>query len=61
MGEFEEFAEALLDQLSVEINEEKVIAELSSKIKEDSSFDVKFFLIRGNFSRNFSTNGRKIK
>ena len=42
MGEFEEFAEALLDQLSVEINEEKVIAELSSKIKEDSSFNVKF-------------------
>ncbi len=42
MGELEEFAEALLDQLAVEINEEKVIAELSSKIKEDSSFNVKF-------------------
>ncbi len=42
MGELEEFAEALLDQLSVEINEEKVISELSSKIKEDSSFNVKF-------------------
>ncbi len=42
MGELEEFAEALLDQLSVEINEEKVITELSSKINEDSSFNVKF-------------------
>ncbi|KAG0510964.1 MAG: hypothetical protein NPMRD1_410010, partial [Nitrosopumilales archaeon] len=35
MGELEEFAEALLDQLSVEINEETEIAELSDKIKED--------------------------
>lgn len=42
MGELEEFAEALLDQLSVEINEEKEIAELFLKIKEDSDFDVKF-------------------
>ena len=42
MGELEEFAEALLDQLSVEINEEKVITELSTKINEDSSFNVKF-------------------
>ena len=30
MGEHEEFAEALLDQLSVEINEEKEILELSA-------------------------------
>lgn len=42
MGELEEFAEALLDQLSVEINEENDISELSSKINEDSSFGVKF-------------------
>jgi len=42
MGELEEFAEALLDQLSVEINEEKEISELSSKINEDTSFSVKF-------------------
>ena len=42
MGELEEFAEALLDQLAVEINEEKIISELSSKINEDSSFNVKF-------------------
>ena len=32
MGEFEEFAEALLDQISVEIDEEKEIAKLSEKI-----------------------------
>ena len=42
MGEFEEFAEALLNQLGVEINEEKEIAELASKIAEDNSFTVKF-------------------
>jgi len=42
MGELEEFAEALLAQLSVEINEEKEIAELFSKINEDVSFTVKF-------------------
>lgn len=42
MGEFEEFAEALMGQLEVELNEEKEIAELSSKIKEDNLFTLKF-------------------
>ena len=42
MSEFDEFAEALMGQLSVEIDEEKVIAELAKKIKEDRSFTVKF-------------------
>jgi hypothetical protein len=42
MGEFEEFGEALLAQLSVEINEEKEISDLFSKINEDASFSVKF-------------------
>jgi hypothetical protein len=42
MGELEEFAEALLAQLSVEINEEKEIAELVEKISEDTSFNIKF-------------------
>lgn len=42
MPELEEFAEALLGQLSVELNEEKQIADLHSKINEDSSFSVKF-------------------
>ena len=37
MGEFEEFAEALFGQLSVEINEENEIAELATKAKEDLS------------------------
>lgn len=42
MTESEEFAEALLDQLSVEFNEEKNIEELNSKIDEDSNFSIKF-------------------
>jgi len=42
MGELEEFGEALLAQLSVEINEEKEISQLFSKINEDASFSVKF-------------------
>ncbi|MFB5609377.1 MAG: hypothetical protein ACE5Q5_04050 [Nitrosarchaeum sp.] len=42
MGEFEEFAEALFGQLSVEINEEKEIAKLADMAKEDLSFKVKF-------------------
>jgi hypothetical protein len=42
MSEFDEFAEALMGQLSVEIDEEKVIAELAKKIKEDRSFTIEF-------------------
>lgn len=42
MPELEEFAEALMDQLSVEINEEHDIANLAERISEDNSFDVKF-------------------
>ena len=42
MSEFDEFAEALMGQLSVEIDEEKVIVELAKKIKEDRSFTVEF-------------------
>lgn len=42
MGEVDEFAEALLDQLSVEINEEHDISDLSSRINDDSNFKVKF-------------------
>ncbi|MGI0023251.1 MAG: hypothetical protein ACRD9Q_10375 [Nitrososphaeraceae archaeon] len=42
MPELEEFAEALIDQLSVEINEEREISELVDKIAEDSGFTVKF-------------------
>jgi len=42
MSELDEFAEALMGQLSVEIDEEKVIAELAAKIKEDRNFTVEF-------------------
>jgi len=42
MTEIEEFAEALFDQLSVELNEEKEIKELSEKISEDQNFTPNF-------------------
>ena len=42
MSEFDEFAEALMGQLSVEIDEEKVISELANKIKDDRGFAVVF-------------------
>ena len=42
MAEYEEFAEALIDQLSIEINEEKENSDLASKIDEDTTFTQKF-------------------
>ncbi len=42
MSELSEFAEALLDQIAVETDEEKVIANLSRQIDEDASFTVEF-------------------
>ena len=42
MGEFQEFAEALFGQLSVEINEEKEIIDLAIKAKEDILGKVQF-------------------
>ncbi|WP_297465891.1 hypothetical protein [Nitrosarchaeum sp.] len=42
LGEFEEFAEALFGQLSVEINEEKEIAKLANLASEDLSQKVIF-------------------
>jgi hypothetical protein len=42
LGEFQEFAEALFGQLSVEINEEKEIAELAVKAKDDIAKKVQF-------------------
>lgn len=42
MGEFQEFAEALFGQLSVEINEEKEIADLAVKAKDDIANKVQF-------------------
>ena len=42
MGEFQEFAEALFGQLSVELNEEKEIIGLAVKAKEDIANKVQF-------------------
>jgi len=42
MGEFQEFAEALFGQLSVEINEEKEIVKLAIKAKDDIANKVQF-------------------
>lgn len=42
MSEFDEFAEALFGQLSVEIDEEKEITQLAQKAKEDLDGKVKF-------------------
>ena len=42
LGEFEEFAEALFGQLSVEIDEEKEIMQLAIKAKEDIARNVQF-------------------
>lgn len=42
MGELYEFAEALIDQIAVELDEEKEIAHLSSQISDDPDFTVKF-------------------
>jgi len=42
LGEFQEFAEALFGQLSVEINEEQEITGLAIKAKEDISGKVQF-------------------
>ena len=42
LGEFEEFAEALFGQLSVEINEEKEITELAIKAKDSLAEKIQF-------------------
>ena len=60
MGELEEFAEALLDQLSVEINEEKEIAELADRISEDSSFTVRFDELENTCEKIFPQMAQKV-
>lgn len=42
MGEYDEFAEALLDQLSVEVSEEREMERLASQIAADADFGVSF-------------------
>ena len=61
MGELEEFAEALLAQLSVETNEEREIAELASKIAEDSTFTVKFQSLEEVCEQIFPQTAKKIE
>ena len=54
MVETEEFAEALLDQISVELNEEKEISELSAKISDDPKFPKNFTNMEEFCEQNFS-------
>ena len=60
MGEAEEFAEALIDQISVELNEEKEISELATKISEDRSFPKKFTSMEDFVEQNFSVMAEKV-
>ena len=61
MGEADEFAEALLDQISVELNEEKEIFELSAKISDDPKFPKDFTNMEDFCEQNFSKMKEKIK
>ncbi|MBS3925736.1 MAG: hypothetical protein KGZ34_03475 [Nitrosarchaeum sp.] len=61
MGEFEEFAEALFGQLSVEINEEKEIAKLANLAKEDLSQKVKFEKLEDISNQAYSTLKKKVE
>ena len=60
MSELDEFAEALMGQLSVEIDEEKVIAELAAKIKEDRNFTMEFDGVEIVSQRLFPELGQKV-
>ena len=60
MGETEEFAEALIDQIAVELNEEKEISELATKISEDPSFPKKFTSMEDFVEQNFSVMSEKV-
>jgi hypothetical protein len=61
MGELEEFAEALIGQLAVELNEEKEISELAAKIAEDPIFKVKFDELESVCENIFPAMAEKIK
>ena len=60
MAEYEEFAEALIDQLGVEINEEKENSELASKIDEDPSFKFNFDSLESVTEKSFPEMKQKI-
>ena len=61
MGETEEFAEALLDQISVELDEEKEISELSKKISDNPDFPKKFTDMEDFSEQNFSIMKEKVQ
>ena len=54
MDEFEEFAYALLDQLSVELNEEREIKESQKKAMEAFASKIKFDEVEVECGRIFS-------
>ena len=60
MTEFEEFAYALLDQLSVELNEEKEITDSKAKALQAFSSSIKFEEIEIICDRLFSNTAKKI-
>ena len=60
MGETEEFAEALLDQIAVELNEEKEILDLSTKISEIPDFPKNFTDMKDFSEENFPIMSQKI-
>ena len=55
-----QFAEALLDQIAVELNEEKEISELASKISEDQDFPKNFTDMEDFTEQNFPIMSEKI-
>ena len=60
MGETKEFAEALLDQIAVELNEEKEILNLSTKISDISDFPKNFTNMEDFSEENFPVMLQKI-
>jgi len=61
LGEFEEFAEALFGQLSVEINEEKEIAKLANLANDDLSQKVKFEKLEDIVNQAYPTLKKKVE
>jgi hypothetical protein len=60
MTEFEEFAYALLDQLSVELNEEKEITDSKAKTEQEFASNIKFENIESISNRLFADTSKKI-
>ena len=60
MTEFEEFAYALLDQISVEINEEKEITESKAKAEQEFASNMRFDDIEIICNRLFSDTSKKV-